>query len=81
LLASIAVFEGLQYHCCTIEWAYKEGSAFSWVKVQEHSFNVLKDKLTHVALLQLPDSNKTFKLECDASGIGLGGVLLQEGKH
>jgi hypothetical protein len=41
---------------------------------------MLKDKLTHAPLLQLPDLNKTFELECDASGIGLGGVLLQEGK-
>jgi hypothetical protein len=42
---------------------------------------MLKDKLTHAPLLQLPDFNKTFELECDASGIGLGGVLLQERKH
>jgi hypothetical protein len=41
---------------------------------------MLKDKLTHAPLLQLPDFNITFELECDASGIGLGGVLLEERK-
>jgi len=58
----------------------KKGVPFTWAKAQENAFNVLKDKLTHAALLQFPDFNKTFELECDASGIGLGGVLLQEGK-
>jgi hypothetical protein len=48
---------------------------------QEHSFNTLIDKLTHAPLLQLPNFGKTFELECDASGIGIGGVLLEEGKH
>ena len=42
---------------------------------------MLKDKLTHAPLLQLPGFSKIFELECDASGIGLGGVMLQEGKH
>jgi hypothetical protein len=43
-------------------------------------FNTLVDKLTHAPLLQLPNFGKTFELECHASGIGIGGVLLQEGK-
>jgi hypothetical protein len=41
---------------------------------------MLKDKLTHPPLLQLSDFNKTFELKCDASGIGLDGVLLHDGK-
>jgi hypothetical protein len=58
----------------------KKGVPFSWGRKQENAFNILKDKLTHAPLLQLPDFSKTFELECDASGIGLGGVLLQERK-
>jgi hypothetical protein len=58
----------------------KKGVPFSWGTRQENAFDMLKDKLTHAPLLQLPDFNKTFELECDATGIGLGGVLLQERK-
>lgn len=58
----------------------KKGVAFTWTPTQRNAFDTLKGKLTHAPLLQLPDFNKTFELECDASGIGLGGVLLQEGK-
>jgi hypothetical protein len=58
----------------------KKGVPFYWGATQEHSFNTLIDKLTHAPLLQLPDFGKTFELKCDASGIGIGGVLQQEGK-
>jgi hypothetical protein len=58
----------------------KKDVPFVWGDAQHEAFMILKDKLTHASLLQLPDFNKTFELECDASGIGLGGVLFQEGK-
>jgi hypothetical protein len=49
---------------------------FYWGAAQEHSFNTLIDKLTQAPLFQLPNFGKTFELECDASGIRIGGVLL-----
>jgi hypothetical protein len=58
----------------------KKGVPLYWGAAQEHSFNTLIDKLTHAPLLHLPNFGKTFELECNASGIGIGGVLLQEGK-
>jgi hypothetical protein len=57
-----------------------KGTTFTWVAAHQHAFDMLKDKLTPTPLLQLPNFNKTFELECDASGFGLGGVLLQDGK-
>jgi hypothetical protein len=69
--------EGFHHHCSPVERVDKEGVAFHWGKSQEDAFNLLKDKLTHAPLLQLPDFDKTFELECDASGIQIGGVLMQ----
>jgi hypothetical protein len=59
----------------------KKDVPFKWGYDEDQAFHMLKTKLCEAPLLQLPDFGKTFEIECDASGIGIGGVLLQEGPH
>jgi hypothetical protein len=58
----------------------KKGVVFKWGEPQENAFQELKKRLTEELLLMLPDFTRTFEVECDASGIGIGGVLMQEVK-
>ncbi|XP_048596408.1 uncharacterized protein LOC125578144 [Brassica napus] len=58
----------------------KKNVGFKWEQAQEKAFQMLKVKLTHAPLLVLPDFSKTFEIECDASGVGIGAVLMQDRK-
>ncbi|GJR57254.1 putative reverse transcriptase domain-containing protein [Tanacetum coccineum] len=53
---------------------------FDWGEEQELAFQTLKDKLCNAPVLALPDGPKDFVVYCDASGLGLGCVLMQRGK-
>ena len=50
---------------------------FGWTIKCERSFPELKEKLTSTPVLVLPDPNGPFEVYCDASGRGLGCVLMQ----
>jgi len=57
----------------------KKGFDFKWDFDQTKAFETLKEKLIKAPLLVLPNFSKTFEIKCDASNVGIGVVLLQEG--
>ena len=58
----------------------KKGTKYNWTFAHQTAFETLKEKLTSAPILALPDFENTFELECDASGKGMGAVLLQNGR-
>ncbi|GJY99899.1 putative reverse transcriptase domain-containing protein [Tanacetum coccineum] len=58
----------------------QKSKTFDWGEEQELAFQTLKDKLCNAPVLALPDGPEDFVVYCDASGIGLGCVLMQRGK-
>jgi hypothetical protein len=56
-----------------------KGVAFVWSPECQTAFERLKDLLTISGnILILPDMSKPFRIECDASKYGIGGVLSQQ---
>ena len=58
----------------------EKGKEFKWSKDCEEAFQTLKKHLTTAPVLAQPDISKPFDVYCDASGTGLGCVLMQEGR-
>jgi hypothetical protein len=58
----------------------KNDVKFNWSPKCNKAFEQLKTLRTIVPVLAQPDIEKPFDLYCDASGIGLGCVLMQEGR-
>ena len=60
----------------------EKGKEFKWDidEACQKCFEEFKERLTTALLLIMPDIHKGFDVYCDASHLGLGCVLMQEGK-
>ena len=67
----------------SIAWPLTEllkKDSFKWVPEADIAFQTLKTAISQVLILALPNFSKPFVVETDASGIGIGAVLLQQDK-
>ncbi|XP_022685245.1 uncharacterized protein LOC111258328 [Setaria italica] len=55
-------------------------NAFEWTSKQDQAFAQLKNIMSNPPVLALPDFSQPFILEADASGTGIGAVLMQNGR-
>lgn len=58
----------------------KKGISFQWSEKCEVNFQKLKELLISAPILALPKEGVPFVAYCDASGVGLGRVLMQRGR-
>jgi hypothetical protein len=58
----------------------KKGVKFSWNEKCEEALHTLRAHLTTAPVLAQPDTSRPFDIYCDASGIGLGCVLMQNNR-
>ncbi|WVZ97868.1 hypothetical protein U9M48_043376 [Paspalum notatum var. saurae] len=58
----------------------KKNTKYLWSPKCEEAFQTLKRLLTSALVLAQPDVTKPFDVYCDASGNGLGCVLMQDGR-
>jgi hypothetical protein len=58
----------------------KKENMYVWTDACDEAFKHLKKLLTTSPGLAQPDTTKPFDVYCDASGTGLGDVLMQEGR-
>ena len=57
----------------------KKNVPFIWTPTHQAAFDSLKQALISAPVLQMPDFSRAFTIEIDASDVGIGAVLTQQG--
>jgi len=55
-----------------------KGTSFQWAPKAQFAFEEIKTRHNQAPVFSLPCFSKIFDVECDASRIGIGGVLLKK---
>jgi hypothetical protein len=72
--------EGFSKFAKSMTTLLEKNVKFMWSKKCQAKFKKLKNRLTTAPVLILPDLSKSFSIYCDASRLGFGCVLKQEGR-
>ena len=72
--------EGFSKLALSLTQLTRKGQAYVWDVACEESFVELKKRLATAPVLILPNPSESFVVYCDASKMGLGGVLMQNGQ-
>jgi hypothetical protein len=56
-----------------------KAKVFKWTPAANAAFQLIKQKMIKAPVLKLPDFSQIFEISCDASQVGIGGVLSQAG--
>jgi hypothetical protein len=59
----------------------KKDNKFEWGKEQQQAFESIRDAFCSPAVLEHPDEEKAFVVECDASKFAIAGVLSQNDEY
>lgn len=55
----------------------KKNLSINWTEVTEEVFIEIEEPLSSAPILSQQDYSKEFTIQCDASAVGLGGILTQ----
>ncbi|GJZ23849.1 putative reverse transcriptase domain-containing protein [Tanacetum coccineum] len=79
-LSGLPPIQEIEFWIDLIPGAIPKCKTFNWDEEKELAFQTLKDKLCNAPIIALPDGPEDFVVYCDASGLGLGCVLMQRDK-
>eukprot|EP00253_Pinus_taeda_P001707 PITA_01707 len=67
---------GFSQICAPIlETIKKTNQPFKWIEAADRNFKLLKEKIIEKPILDLPNFEKVFQVEIDASGVAIGAIL------